>query len=476
MLEILEKIFKSNNQKEKLNEAAKLLQVSPELLQRFETDYQALIRDYVKEEGDLFSVSAAEAKDMTRNTAEKEGEDLKRRIIKELIASMTPQDILRVRNGKVIPEYLQLPEVSAEPVTAEELKAISQPSQMPQLTGNLIQRDINDSMPYVMLLDMYRKWKEGKPHAYNLFRQGLDILDLDPVIYEMLGMNRCNMGYWLPKITGAAGQTGFFKIPDTTVIKVPLPMLQLTRLGYETLTPMTKAIVNGFCERIFELDTSKEYFVKNGVFSSKFDFRNCHVAGEQEVRELGEYLLYIHTLATTMAGPLSSPCIYGAATTNEWVVREYIPDTEKNPCIYKGLPLRTEYRLFVDFDTDEVLAVAPYWDPELMKKRFSEHSDADSPHIMHDYIIIQTRETDMMEKFRSNADRLCGEMDRIIPYVGLEGQWSVDIMQNGEEFWLIDMAPAEQSALYEYVPEEKRRSVEENWIPKLDSREVDTHV
>ncbi|MBR0283080.1 MAG: RICIN domain-containing protein, partial [Oscillibacter sp.] len=30
-------------------------------------------------------------------------------------------------------------------------------------------------------------------------------------------------------------------------------------------------------------------------------------------------------------------------------------DKENNPCIYKGMPLHTEYRVFVDFDTDEVL-------------------------------------------------------------------------------------------------------------------------
>lgn len=56
-----------------------------------------------------------------------------------------------------------------------------------------------------------------------------------------------------------------------------------------------------------------------------------------------------------MASPLSQPSIYGVSTTNEWVVREFIPDKEGNPCIYKGLPLHTEYRVFVDCDTDEVL-------------------------------------------------------------------------------------------------------------------------
>lgn len=53
----------------------------------------------------------------------------------------------------------------------------------------------------------------------------------------------------------------------------------------------------------------------------------------------------------------TQPSIYGAATTNEWVVREFIKDKENNPCIYKGLPLHTEYRVFIDADTKEVLGI-----------------------------------------------------------------------------------------------------------------------
>ena len=54
---------------------------------------------------------------------------------------------------------------------------------------------------------------------------------------------------------------------------------------------------------------------------------------------------------------------------------------------------------------------------------------------------------------------------------GLSGQWSIDIMQNGEDFWLIDMALAENSAYYsEAVPKALRHPSEENWIPMLDGK------
>ena len=57
-------------------------------------------------------------------------------------------------------------------------------------------------------------------------------------------------------------------------------------------TRATLDIVDEFCRQVFSLDETKEYFIKNGVYSSKYDFRNAHVKGAKEVRELGEYLLF----------------------------------------------------------------------------------------------------------------------------------------------------------------------------------------
>ena len=187
------------------------------------------------------------------------------------------------------------------------------------------------------------------------------------------------MGYWFPALIDACSDQDFFKIPRTRVAKVPLPMLQLTRQDYAMLTPTTLKIVNDWAYQAFQLDKSKEYFIKTGTYSSKFDFRNAYVHSAKEVKELGEYLLYIHHQALQMASPLCHPCIYGVSTTNEWVVREFIPDKENNPCIYKGLPLHTEYRVFVDCDTDKIIGISPYWEPETMKKRFGNSPDSNEP-------------------------------------------------------------------------------------------------
>lgn len=216
----------------------------------------------------------------------------------------------------------------------------------------------------------------------------------------------------------------------------------------------------------FGLELDKDYFIKTGTYSSKFDFRNCHVYGEKEVAELGEYLTFIQFQAFQMASPLSQPIIYGVSTTNEWVVREFIPDKENNPVIYKGLPLHTEYRLFIDADTNQILGCSPYWDPEVMKKRFDEHRDG---HDEHDAITYAIHEDTLMRRFNENKDMIVNRVKDLLPDLQLHGQWSLDIMQNGDDFWLIDMALAENSAGYDkYVQPSDRKPSQENWIPCIE--------
>lgn len=275
------------------------------------------------------------------------------------------------------------------------------------------------------------------------------------------------MGYWLPRLVYAVKQQSFFKVPNTTIIKVPLTLLQLTRQDYGSLTPTTLRIVDEFCQKVFDLDESKDYFIKTGTYSSKFDFRNCHVYGAKEVRELGEYLLYIHFQALQMASPLSNPSIYGVSTTNEWVVREFIEDKENNPTIYKGLPLHTEYRVFVDFDECKVIGMNPYWDPAVMKQRFGHEADANSPHQIHDYIVFQMHEETLMHRYEKNKEIMKEKIESMLPNIELSGQWSIDIMENGTDFYIIDMALAANSALNHCVPKNMLKQPQEDWMPKI---------
>lgn len=451
---------------------AELLGTTPEALAAFEASYQANILDARVDTGSLFDTSAKQAAAMLpQEDVSEAARKLNDRIIVELL-EQTP--VMTYDGDSLTVGKAPLPASEetalAAPVTLTEIQRVPEDIR-PQLSGSLMKKDIGEGSSSV-LLSTYKNWLEAKDPKkkqmfYHMFRQGLDILDLDPITYEMLSMNPNSMGYWLPPLIDGIQKQRFFKVPKTKVIKVPLTLLQLSRMEYSGLTPGTKDILDRFCFQAFGLDETKSYFIKTGTYSSKFDFRNAKVTGAKEVRELGEYLLFIQNQAVIMAGYLTAPTIYGVSTTNEWVVREFIEDVESCPCIYKGLPLHTEYRVFVDFDEDVVLGMTPYWDPAVMKHRFGHQEDASSPHQVHDYITYKMHEGTLMRKYEENAEQVKASIEKMIPHIDLPGQWSIDIMQNEDDFWVIDMATAETSALSGCVPQGLLKHTTENWLPKL---------
>ena len=466
----LEKIFlqkRKNTKTLSLDEAARILKADPKFLDKFEKMYRKA--DSENGSDNLFDINAKQAAE------EKEGilsdgcsQDIIDRIVDELLSQTVVWKFDGKRTNGTL-DTKSFPETEAK-VFKEELLKISKDVRL-QFTGTFVAKDMKESSSEIVHL-MLQKYMEAKATGdeqkaasfYGMFRQGLDILDMDSGLYDMIGCNRNSMGYWLPKMIQPVLDRGFLKIPATTIIKVPLTLLQLTRLDYMSFNRATLDIVDAYCRKAFELSKDKDYFIKTGTYSSKFDFRNAHVCGAKEVRELGEYLLFIHWQALQMAAPTTIPHpIYGVSTTNEWVVREFIQDKENNPTIYKGLPLHTEYRIFVDFDIDMVLGIHAYWDAETMKKRFARNSDI---HDRHDYVIYSMHEKELYRKYVSNKSLVVKEIEELLPDVNLSGQWSIDVMQNGDEFWIIDMAVASESAFYkETVAPELRKKAEENWIP-----------
>lgn len=453
---------------------ARLLNTSPEALAAFEDAYRTHVLDF---DGDpaAFGVNSRQAERMRKGgiPAVESGdavdmealEDLKARITAEL-AAQTQMFTYDPDRGCGFQPARALPRDGM--VTAEEVNAVPR-AVRPQLTGELVQKDIDEAsgaMALRMLGDSMRERNPGKArHLYDMFRQGLDILDVDPLLYEVIGMNRNSMGHWLPRLAGAVDASdGFFRIPRTAVAKIPVTLLQLTRLDYAGMTESTLNVVDAWAREVFALEPDGDYFVKTGTYSSKFDFRNARVTTPEEVAELGRYLLYIHFQALQMAGPLCSPCVYGVSTTNEWVVREFVDDPEGNPTIYKGLPLRCEYRAFIDCDADRVLSVVPYWDEEVMARRFAENRDG---HDVHDAVTFEMSRERLRREFKSHVGEVRAHLEDIVAGIDLEGQWSVDVMQSGDGFYLIDMALAENSAFYDSVPRELRRPSRENWLPTI---------
>ena len=436
MFEFLQKTL-SKNDKESI---ARLISMDGKAFEEFEKAYKNVAIDGIfgaSSKDAIAQANAQHAKNFSEaNTDEGALNELCDRIIEELTC-----------------KFKRLPAPERE-VTREDIAKFPQ-SVRPQLSGTLMKVDIEEPSS-VVLLTMAKDCLNAKNprkqmELYGMFRGGLDSLDLDAVTYEMLGKDPNSMGNWFYQLKDAADKHSFFKVPETKIVKVPLPILQLSRVDFAELTLASKHIVNEFCMRAFDLDVTKKYFIKTGVFSSKFDFRNAVVQGEQEVREMGEYLLYINFIAAQMSSYLSGRPMYGANTTNEWVVREYIEDVENNPCIYHGMPLHTEYRFFVDFDTDEILGVSPYWRPDIMKGRFDGGKDRNDPDMIHDYIVYSAHESVLMQRYNDNVERVTEEIAKLIPDVELRGQWSIDVMQNGDDFCLIDMALASTSAMKDVV-------------------------
>ena len=450
----LRKVFGNKKERFSKDDIAHLLKTTPEALNAFESAYEAASFEEQEEKG-FFGINSRQAvrEILNGRKAEEKSEEIVSRITAELLGHPGAGTVS-------IEEVMQLP---------AEIR--------PQLTATAMKRDIVEPA-YLMVLRMYmdaEKYRKSDPkravQGYHMFRQGLDILDLDPVLYEIIGMNRNSIGHWFPQLKAAVEKNTFFKVPETKIVKVPLPILQLTRQEYMQLTPATLEIVDRWAFEAFGLDENKTYFIKTGTYSSKFDFRNAKVTTPKEVRELGSYLLYIHFQALQMASPLCQPCIYGVSTTNEWCVREYIEDKENNPCIYHGMPLHTEYRVFIDCDAKEVLGISPYWRADIMRKRFSQEEDADTADMKHDYIIYTAHEETLMRRYKENKDAVLRHVQDLLPHLDLTGQWSLDVMQNGDDFWVIDMADAANSALADCVPAGKLKKAEEKWLPEFNGRE-----
>lgn len=451
-------------------EVAAFLKTTPEALDTFEKAYHDITDDQVSD--NLFEVNAKQAAAMHDSMpaiSEETVENMINRIVEELKAETSVWSY----DGKSVQEETLPAAVSVTPVTREEINAL--PAEIrPDLTGSFVRKTVDIPLYPELFRTLEElskaKTKGKKEFLQNYFMQGLDTMDLDPIAYRMLDFNRNSMGYWLPLVVKDITADGFFKVPATKIVRVPFPVIQLTHCEYGQLSPTTLKIVDKLMYDVCKLDESKTYFIKTGTYSSKYDFRNAKVTGAKEVRELGEYLLYIHFAACQMANPTVKPHPFaGVSTTNEWVIRDFIEDEENNPTIYHGLPLHTEYRVFVDFDTKEILGIAPYWNPSVMKKHFDKAADTGNPDAMHDFVTYSVHEDTLMKRYEENKDTVLAHIqDFLNRNTSMSGQWSMDIMQNGDDFWFIDMADASHSALRDCVPAGKLHESEFSWAPKIE--------
>lgn len=242
--------------------------------------------------------------------------------------------------------------------------------------------------------------------------------------FEEANSNLENMSYWLPKIFDKFNQQSALQIPDTKIVK-------LTQEQWEWLTSdrYTPEDIAKFDEElkseINEFLDFGDLFMKTGVFSNKFNYTDTQINKEDTIGKKFLNMFY-------------QSMIVGAANTAEVVVRINVPNVENRTTIYEGMPLRTEFRVFYDFDKKEVVGVSNYWHPEIMESRLQEED-------LSGYLV--EKET-IITEYNALKGQVSEEVSLALSDVTeLTGRWSVDVMKNGEEFWLIDMARMEVSAL-----------------------------
>ena len=252
-------LFPTKNKHMTKEELAVFLKTNPDMLTKFENAYKVADMEFDEQTGYVNAKTAS-----NKIISNKYDDSFVDDIVDELYAKTKIWSYIRKDNKPAV-ITLQNNNLNYESkFTIEELNKLPIENR-PMLTGNAAVRHISeDSYPY-LLEDLKRFQTHPDPKirkaSYQQFRRGLDVLDLDPIVYEMLSCNLNSMGYWLPEMIDAIEYEGFFKIPSTTIVKVPLPILQLSRMDYCNLNRITLDIIDKWAQKAFNLNTENKYFI-----------------------------------------------------------------------------------------------------------------------------------------------------------------------------------------------------------------------
>lgn len=263
------------------------------------------------------------------------------------------------------------------------------------------------------------------PHIF----ENVDFEKLREEHYKDEINNPNNFSYWYPKVKDCG-----IKMSKTWIFKFTFEEWK-TIEAMEEKESREKAleILKEKIEGNKEIKRGRLYNIKNGAFSNKFNANDCF----SNYYDIPRKFLNIQ---------YAGMC-YDADGTSEMIIREVIDyDPSVVPTIYNGLPLRPEYRVFVDFDNDNTLYIVNYWDYDYCYSHLNKT----------DKIIFDYMRSYLESEFENNKDKVIELIENnLIPYNKknedrLTGIWSVDIMKADKDYYLIDMAIGCQSAYYDY--------------------------
>lgn len=238
------------------------------------------------------------------------------------------------------------------------------------------------------------------------------------------------LSFWYPKTANIG-----FKTPKTLITEFTdeelrvIKSAEFDKFDHEALQ---KRILETAIKQNFDLN--RDLFIRFGCSSNKFFFGSCHLNGLEFLPK--RLLAFFDGLYEKLEWRKSA----------ELVLREFIKTDYYRRQIYHGMPLNTEFRVFFDFDTNELLGIFNYWDTETM---------IDNLHSKEDRMTFADTIPLLERDFNFLAPYLEDEAKRKLPNAQLTGKWSIDFMYDGSNFVLIDMGLAECSYYYEKVLEKQ---------------------
>ena len=247
--------------------------------------------------------------------------------------------------------------------------------------------------------------------------------------YADIKEDRNNFSFWFPKIAGCG-----IKVPKSVVMEVPMEMCQHFYMDEpdKDMDAIHDWVERNAMSKIREAFNRFPIFVKNGTFSNKFSYANCVPSNT------------VDGIAQAMVNINYDSLLLGAGGQAELVVRERLgmQDLQSTYRIYGGLPLRPEFRVFYDFDRHQLLYTAEYWDWGYCHKSITRDRT--------DGLVYEAAYQDLHEAYTAMLPEVEALVrENLAGVTGLSGRWSVDVMYVEQEFYLIDMALAQQSAYYD---------------------------
>jgi hypothetical protein len=243
--------------------------------------------------------------------------------------------------------------------------------------------------------------------------------------YEADQNNPNTLSFWFPKIKDCGIQ-----VPDTMIFA--LPMDAYTAL-FDIEESGDLSHVRSFLDKeVIPKMQGRRHFMKNGCFSNKFDFKHC-ITNPATI-----YTDFVNISSASM-----SMGMFGTGGMNELILRSIIPhDPRRVPTIYQGMPLRTEIRVFYDFDAGEVMYSVNYWDYDTVYPKLRDLTDR---------IVFDHMRNEIETGYQTHVKPVEAMLTEHLAKVDLTGKWSVDILVDGNgKYWLIDMAEGNRSEYWKF--------------------------